>query len=64
MITEDQQTYLKEILKGGYSDKVASLLEARGHRNKYGLPHSKEYIRQIFNGHRSDANIERAIVDI
>jgi len=63
MITITQRNKMKKAFKNGYVCGVQEILEAKKITNKSGNSHSLSYICQVFNGHKSDLNIENALIE-
>ena len=63
MITREQADRIKTILGPRYTSLVQEQLQAVGAKGKNGEDHTKNYIRVVFSGYRSDEVIETAIYD-
>lgn len=64
MITENEQNQLKEIIGAHYADDVSEILNNKGIRNRNGHPHQISYIHKVFQGNRTNADIEAAIWEL
>jgi hypothetical protein len=64
MISEVEQKELKQLIGHQYSVEVQELLESKSIRNRNGHPHSLEYIRMVFQGHRQNQDVEAAIWEL
>jgi hypothetical protein len=63
MITPTEKKQLKEIMHPHYTDAVLEILNNKAIRNRNGHPHTATYVMQVFNGFRSNKDIENAIWD-
>lgn len=61
MITKAENNDLKKVLPAYYTDEVLEILNNKGIRNEHGLPYSKGYVRMVFQGVRTNKDIEAAI---
>ena len=64
MITITQRNKMKKAFKNSYVCGVQEILNAKNITNKAGNPHSLSYICQVFNGRKSDLNIENALIEL
>lgn len=64
MITITQRNKMKKAFKNGYVCGVQDILDTKKITNKSGNAHSLSYICQVFNGHKSDLNIENALIEL
>ena len=64
MITITQRNKMKKAFKNSYVCGVQEILDANKITNKSGNPHSLSYICQVFNGRKSDLNIENALIEL
>lgn len=64
MVTITQRNKMKKAFKQGYIRKVQEILNTKNITNKTGNPHSFGYISNVFNGHKSDTNIENALIEL
>jgi hypothetical protein len=64
MITSIEKKQLKKIIGTQYTDDVLEILNQKTIRNRNGHPHNAQYILQVFNGIRSNSDIEAAIWEL
>lgn len=64
MISKNDQKRLKKWLGHHYTKEVSSILRKKRIVNKFGKPHSQEYIRMVFQGYRKNTAIEQAIIEL
>lgn len=64
MITITQRNKMKKAFKNGYVCGVQDILNTKKVVNKLGYPHSLSYICQVFNGHKSNLEIENALIEL
>lgn len=64
MITITQRNKMKKAFKNGYVSGVQEILNTNKITNKSGNQHSLSYICQVFNGQKSDLNIENALIEL
>ena len=64
MISKNEQKRLKKLLGHQYAKEVSAILKRKKITNKFGVAHSAEYIRMVFQGYRKNTDIERAIIDL
>lgn len=64
MITITQRNKMKKAFKNGYVIGVQEILDTKKITNKTGNQHSLSYICQVFNGRKSDLNIENALIEL
>lgn len=64
MITITQRNKMKKAFKKGYVFGVQEILNTKNITNKSGNAHSLSYICQVFNGRKSDLNIENALIEL
>lgn len=64
MISENEQKKLKKILFGHYSKEIQNILAEQNVTNRNGVAYSSKYIRMVFQGFRSNIDIESAIWEL
>jgi hypothetical protein len=64
MISKNDQKRLKKLLGHTYSREVSAILKKKRIVNKFGKPHTSEYIRMVFQGYRENSAIEQAIIEL
>ncbi|WP_340074576.1 hypothetical protein [Leptobacterium sp. I13] len=64
MITPEQKTELKKLLKGDYIADVKQILQENNVLTKKGVPYSDKMISHVFNGRYHNPKIESAIMQV
>lgn len=64
MITEKDRESLKKVIGNRYSRKVLQILNKNEAITSAGKSFSIEYIRQVFNGHHENKDVELAIYEL
>jgi len=64
MISDTERRELKGIIGNRYSNRVLALLNSDNVISGSGKRYTIEYIRQVFNGHHSNADVEYAIYEL
>jgi len=64
MISPTEREELKGIIGNRYSNRVLALLNTDNVISGSGKEYSIEYIRQVFNGHHSNDDVEYAIYEL
>lgn len=64
MINDQEREELKKVIGKHYTRKVLNLLNQRNAMTGAGRSFSIEYIRQVFNGHHQNEEVELAIYDL
>ena len=64
MISENDRTELKQIIGNRYTGKVKFILSENKDVSCSGKPYSIEFIRQVFNGHIENLDVELAIYEL
>jgi hypothetical protein len=62
MINKTIRKKFSKTLKGGYVTDVLVILKKKGIVSRLEIPYTKQYISQVFNGKKSNSDIENAII--
>ena len=64
MISGTERDELKKIIGKHYSNRVLKILNKENVISSSGKEYSIEFIRQVFNGHHSNLDVEAAIYEL
>lgn len=64
MITQNQYSEFKILLKNDYVDDVLKELKKRNILSRHNKPYSESMIRKVFNGISDNTDIEKAIIKV
>lgn len=64
MISDTEREELKAVIGSRYTRKVLAILNEKKAVSSAGKNYSIEYIRQVFNGHHSNLEVELAVYEL